>query len=227
MVCRSCRPYVICGAAQVTKAEQDVLPSQWPSAPQPAATQQAAWSAAPALPPVCSVPALVIKGVSWQRYSLPLQRPLTTGAQTGRRNGFLLTMRTEPVDGGDQAHVTADHAPATGASTSAARDGVTGVGEVYGISWRPDAQHMPNCIDCAITPMIELLFRLGMLASWSEQVREGWGRTMRSELQVAPLLGLHRESMADAEAQLALLCRLLPGVAVPPTLALLEVDPQR
>ena len=42
-------------------------------------------------------------------------------------------------------------------------------------------------------------------------------------MQVAPLSGLHQESLADAEAQLALLCRLLPGVTVPPTLGLLEV----
>ena len=45
--------------------------------------------------------------------------------------------------------------------------------------------------------------------------------------QVAPLPGLHAESLQDTEGQLALLCRLLPGVAVPSTLALLEVGRQR
>ena len=40
---------------------------------------------------------------------------------------------------------------------------------------------------------------------------------------MAPLPGLHTESLVDAEAQLAVLCRLLPGTIVPPTLALLEV----
>jgi hypothetical protein len=41
---------------------------------------------------------------------------------------------------------------------------------------------------------------------------------------VAPLPGLHAESLEDAEAQLALLCRLLPGATVSPSVALLEVN---
>ena len=42
--------------------------------------------------------------------------------------------------------------------------------------------------------------------------------------EVAPLAGLHAESCGDAKAQLALLCRLLPGVQLPPTLTLLQVS---
>lgn len=41
--------------------------------------------------------------------------------------------------------------------------------------------------------------------------------------EVAPLVGLHAESCRDAEVQLALLCRLLAGVQLPPSLTLLEV----
>ena len=43
--------------------------------------------------------------------------------------------------------------------------------------------------------------------------------------EVAPLAGLHDEDCRDAEAQLALLCRLLPGFELPPSLTLLEVRP--
>jgi len=40
--------------------------------------------------------------------------------------------------------------------------------------------------------------------------------------EVAPLDGLHVESCKEADAQLALLCQLLQGVHLPPSLALLE-----
>ena len=127
--------HVVCGAAQVTTAEQDFLPTPCFSALQPAATQQAAGSALTPLPPVCSLPALVIESVSWQQYSLPLQKPLTTGANMGHRHGFLLKLRTEPHNDAGKAHAMAGHASIHGAGTSAARDEFTGVGEVCGLFW--------------------------------------------------------------------------------------------
>ena len=120
------------------------MPTQRSSAPQPAAKQQAASSAVAQLPPVCSLPALVINGVSWQRYSLPLRRPLTTGVQTGYREGFLLTIRTQPHGGALQAHIAAGHAPMNGSSTSAAGHDITGVGEVCGFSAAVDVDMHPT-----------------------------------------------------------------------------------
>lgn len=41
--------------------------------------------------------------------------------------------------------------------------------------------------------------------------------------EVAPLPGLHREQLVEAECQLALMCKLLIGRSVPPSLGMLQV----
>ena len=122
-------------AVQVSGTRQDALTRPASAALPLAATQLSVHIAATHLPPIRLQPALILTSASWQRYSLPLRRPLTTGAQLGHREGFLLRLAAEPAVQATHNHVTTDRAPANGtddfaAGSSTGEDDIIGVGEV-------------------------------------------------------------------------------------------------
>ena len=116
------------GPVQDSDITQAALPS--PTTQPLQTVQQAAWAAAVPLPPVRLQPALVIVVASWQRYSLPLRKPLTTGALLGQRGGFLLRLTAQPDGKASHVQGTAGHATLNGTKPSAAGGEVMGVGEV-------------------------------------------------------------------------------------------------
>ena len=127
------------GSVQDSSALQATLPSPTASALQ--AVQLPAWTAAVSLLPVRLRPELVIVDASWQRYSLPLQKPLTTGAELRHRDGFLLRLTAEPEGRAEQRQVTAGHAALNGSTPSAVGSVVIGVGEVCCLSVSPNVFH--------------------------------------------------------------------------------------
>ncbi|KAK9806829.1 hypothetical protein WJX72_004058 [[Myrmecia] bisecta] len=71
-----------------------------------------------------------------------------------------------------------------------------------------------------ITTGVDDHLRKGLLVYL--ELSDAGGRRVRGVGEVAPLPGLHTETLLEAQRQLALLCALLHGVTIPPTLSLLQ-----
>ena len=127
---------------QVPGVDAHAMPDASSPPNDPVASRSPNWFAAPQLPPVRLQPALSIVGASWRRYSLPLRKPLTTGAELGHRSAVLFRISAHPLDAVDQTQTQAGLAAKTDTGTPAMSGCIAGVGEVCNNPY--GQQHLTN-----------------------------------------------------------------------------------
>ncbi|GAX76586.1 hypothetical protein CEUSTIGMA_g4032.t1 [Chlamydomonas eustigma] len=156
---------------------------------------------------------LRILELTWQRYSLPLSQPLTTASATQQedlysphsvRSGIILrvSLASSGSDADDMDLLYQESLPRALGSDKHLHPG-------------SDLESSDHCLSESNDN--------GLRGSEGDDVinyRSG-ARILKGVGEVAPLPGLHRESLEEAEVQLALISELLRGVSLPRSISLL------
>ena len=161
---------------------------------------------------------------TWQCYSIPLQKPLTTGATTKCRQGFIFQLVLEQDNqffGG-----IGEVAPLPGKPPA-----VTKTAWPRSCHVLPSGKHHDNtCLYRA--NQHEHYCLLKMTHASSALMQQDMSRCAchykplgRCILPSVILAGLHMEGLQQAEQQLALLCQAVSGLQVPLNLSMMQVIP--
>ena len=165
-------------------------------------------------------PALTVKRAAYKPYALPLKSQLTTGRADCARRGFLLQLTCSLPDG-SQAHGVGEIAPLAGLLAALqfriSRSSACLVLAILLMS-QGGFSRSHGCVHTVHALEVNQLHSFTVCLLHAPFLSQGY---------MTATAGLHRESLLEAEEQLAMLAVQLHGAVVPASLALLQVQAQK